>query len=47
MYKIMTAGPTRVRENVRMARSLESQILIWIWNFMSFTGKPVNCFLRH
>lgn len=23
MYKIMTAGPTRVRENVRMARSLE------------------------
>lgn len=23
MYKIMTAGPTQVRENVRMARSLE------------------------
>lgn len=24
MYKIMTAGPTQVRENVRMARSLET-----------------------
>ena len=23
MYKIMTAGPTQVKENVRMARSLE------------------------
>ena len=23
MFKIMTAGPTQVRENVRMARSLE------------------------
>lgn len=23
MYQIMTAGPTQVRENVRMARSLE------------------------
>ena len=24
MYKIMTAGPVQVRENVRMARSLET-----------------------
>ena len=25
MYKMMTPGPTQVRENVRMARSLEFQ----------------------
>ncbi len=28
MYKIMTPGPTQVRENVRMVRSLEEAGLI-------------------
>ena len=30
MYKVMTPGPTQVKENVRMARSLVCTILIWM-----------------
>lgn len=30
MYKIMTPGPTQVKENVRMARSRSVPIRIWM-----------------
>ena len=41
MYKTMTPGPTNVRENVRMARSLETTIRISIRPFVSSIKKPV------
>ena len=41
MYQIMTAGPTQVRENVRMARSLECtnpDLDPAFFDFYEFTG---------
>ena len=43
MYKIMTAGPTQVRENVRMARSLETTNPDLDLEFYEYYKENKNC----
>lgn len=46
MYKIMTAGPTQVRENVRSARSFVTTNPVWMKPFSIFIRKPVTVWKR-
>ena len=46
MYQIMTAGPTQVRENVRMARNLECTNPDLDMELFDFIMKPALCYLK-